>query len=81
MNRSKRMPKELQAGVAMLRQAKTVINPDQKYSMENPLGGTFMWSGAQLIETAEAFTEFSAALHSGDKARIKAALSRIESCK
>ena len=27
MNRSKRMPKELQAGVAMLRQAKTAINP------------------------------------------------------
>ena len=27
MNRSKRMPKELQAGVAMLRQAKTATNP------------------------------------------------------
>lgn len=53
------------------------IDPNRKYRLDLGDGEIMEWSGAELIETAEATVAFADAEKRGDKAAMMAAMKRM----
>ena len=54
------------------------IKPEQEYRLDMGNGQVMAWTGAQLLETANAFVAFADAQKRGDKAAMLSAMKRIE---
>lgn len=62
-----------------LRDAHKVIDPHQTFEMAMPDGSTFTTTGAEMIETADAFLALVDAQRAGNKRGMVKALERIAS--
>jgi len=68
------------AEIEQLRNAATSgkINPSQTYRMDMGNGKIMEWTGAQLLETANAAVAFADAQKRGDKTAMSEAMKRMD---